>query len=79
MSPRIAIDRDLAELPLPLNQALAVMDLRRERKSLEKKIQAMAESFKRRREPHDKRIDAIDVEIAGILPSPGTATEPKSE
>lgn len=74
--PTIRIDRDLAELPLPLNQALAVMDLRRERKSLEKKIQAMADSFAKRRKVHDDRIDAIDVEIAGILPAPGTATEP---
>ena len=55
------------------------MTLRRERKALAKKIEKMDENYRARRKPHDDRIDAIDVELAGLIVTQPTATEPSPE
>jgi len=67
MANRILIDEDVARSTLNLQDALVVMDLRKERAALEKKIHAMAASFERRRKKHDDRIAEIDVAVAEYL------------
>ena len=62
------------------------MELRKERKSLGRKIEKMDESYRARRKPHDERIDQIDVELASLVtvqpvapagPTGPVAVEPK--
>ena len=68
------IDDDLIDERLQ-----TAMELRRERKALARKIQKRHETYMQRREPMDARIEAIDVELAGLVVMQPAATEPRSE
>ena len=72
---RVQIDEDLVLLPLTLDKASRVMELRREHADLTKRVSAMEESFEKRVDPHRERLAAIVEDEKAILEEASRARE----
>jgi len=64
---RVQIDADLLELPLMPAEAFEVMELRRERRVLEKRMEKMLASYDKRVAPLRKRSDEIAERVLEIM------------
>ena len=64
----VRIDEDLIGMGLSIDDASKVMEKRREAKALQRRIDAMTDSYEKRITPHVEAIDTIEGDLVELLP-----------